>query len=135
MVQQEAKPTRWQRLWRFPLTRIFTYLCVMIVLALTLQFPILGLLTLFHIHTKGQAELGELVKEIYLALCAVGAYVFMIRVVEKRSLASAGFAANGLGRETGVGLLIGGGLFSLVVGMTASSAVTMCSESTGILPG
>ena len=121
MIQQPiAQPTTWQRIWRFPLTRIFTYLCVFIALALVLQFPILGVLKLFHLHTRHHREAGELVTELLLAACAVGAYVFMIGVVEKRSLASAGFAVHGVGAETSLGLLIGSGLFSLVIGITAA---------------
>lgn len=120
MQEVAPGPTVWQRFWRFPVTRIFTYLLVLAVVALALYFPILGLLKLSHVHTKGHAETAELVNELYLALCAVGAFVFMVRVVEKRTLASAGLDGRGLGVETGLGLLIGGGLFSLVVGLTAA---------------
>ena len=120
MQEQAPKPSAWQHFWRFPVTRIFTYLLMLVVFALVLYFPILGLLKLFHLHTKGHEEIAELVNELYLALCALGAFVLMIRVVQKRSLASAGFAVCGLGVETGLGLLIGGGLFALAVGLTAA---------------
>ena len=121
MQEPTPKPSAWQRFWRFPITRIFTYLLVLIVLALVLSFPVRELLKLFHLHTKSHVETAELVNEFFLALCAVGAFVFMVRVVERRTLASAGFAGRGLGGETGLGLLIGGGLFSLAVGLTAAA--------------
>ena len=94
MEQQEAQPTAWQRVWRFPLTRIFTYFGVMLIFVLALYFPILGLLKLFHLHTRHHAEVGDLVNEIYFALCAVGAYALMVRVVEKRTMASAGLPSG-----------------------------------------
>jgi membrane protease YdiL (CAAX protease family) len=121
MQELAFKPSAWQRFWRFPITRIVTYFLVMLGFALALYFPILGLLKLFHLHAKGHAETADLVNELYLALCAIGAFMFMIRVVEKRTLDSAGFTRRGLGTETGLGLLIGGGLFSLVVGLTAAA--------------
>ena len=110
----------WQRFWRFPITRILTYLFVLVGFALILYLPITGLLKLFHFHGKGYVEAAGLVNELYLALCAVGAFLFMVRVVERRTLASAGLTARGLGSETGLGLLIGGGLFALVVAVTAA---------------
>lgn len=79
-----------QRFWRFPITRIFSYFLVLVGFAFVLYLPILGLLKLFHLHIKGHAELAELVNELYLALCALSAFVFMVRVVEKRALLSAG---------------------------------------------
>ena len=116
-----SRPSAWQRFWRFPITRIFTYFLVLMGFAVVLALPMLGLLRLFHLHTKGHVETAELVNELYLALCAVGAFVFMARVVETRPLASMGFAGRGLGAETGLGLLIGGGLFALAVGLTAAA--------------
>ena len=121
MQELASKPSAWQRCWRFPITRIVIYFLVLVGFALILYFPVTGLLKLFHLHAKGHAETAGLVNELYLALCAVGAFMFMIGVVERRPLASAGFTGRGLGTETGLGLLIGGVLFALVVGLTAAA--------------
>ena len=45
------------------------------------------------------------------------AYSVMVRRADRRSLESAGLTARGLFSETGIGLLIGGGVFSAVMGM------------------
>jgi len=121
-VQEVApKPSAWQRFWRFPITRIFTYFLVLLGFALVLALPLGVLLVLLHLRPEGHGEAGELVGELYMALCAVGAFAFMVGVVETRPLASMGFARRGVGVETGLGLLIGGGLFALAVGLTAAA--------------
>ncbi len=121
ILQQDAtRLTGWQRFRRFPVTRIALFLLALATIAFVFSVPVLGLLKLFGLHTKHHLQAAEMVNELYLALCTVGAYALMVRVVEKRSFASAGFTVHGLGPETGTGLLIGGVLFSLVIGLTSA---------------
>jgi len=115
---EAAGSERWQRFWRYPITQIVLYLLTLVAIVLALRYPILVLLKHFHLHTKGHPEIGDIVSELCLAFSAVGAFLVMVKFNEKRSLASAGFAGRGLGPETLLGLLIGGGLFSLVMAIT-----------------
>ena len=57
------------------------------------------------------------------AAATVLAYVVMVRRADRRSLASAGLTVRGLFSETGIGLLIGGGVFSAVMGMMRAVGV------------
>ena len=57
------------------------------------------------------------------AAAATLAYVVMVRRADRRSLPSAGLTARGLFSETGIGLLIGGGVFSAVMGMMRAVGV------------
>lgn len=57
------------------------------------------------------------------ALATLAAYVWMVRRVDGRSLESAGLTPRGVFSETGIGLLIGGGVFSAVIGMMRAVGV------------
>ncbi len=69
---------------------------------------------------------GEVTTTLGYACAATAtllAYVVMVRRADRRSLASAGLTARGLFSETGIGLLIGGGVFSAVMGMMRAVGV------------
>ncbi len=74
-----------------------------------------------HSHLSGEATttLGY----ACAAAATLLAYAVMVRRADHRSLGSAGLTARGLFSETGIGLLIGGGVFSAVMGMMRAVGV------------
>ena len=82
-----------------------------------LALPIAALYHLSHAPIDPNSERGGLTVQFCLAVSGVLSYMVMTRRMDKRTLADAGLAPHGFFSETGMGLLIGGGVFSAVIGM------------------
>jgi membrane protease YdiL (CAAX protease family) len=74
-------------------------------------------------HSPLSGEMTNMLGYGCAAAATALAYVVMVRRADRRSLLSAGLTAQGLFSETGIGLLIGGGVFSAVMGMMRAVGV------------
>ena len=81
-----------------------------------LALPIAALYHLTHTTIDPNSERGGLTVEFCFAVAAVAAYVIVTKRIDKRTLTAAGLAPVGFFSETGIGLIIGGGVFSAVIG-------------------
>ena len=81
-----------------------------------LALPIMALYHLTHTVIDPNSERGGLPVQFCLAVSGGLAYVIVTRRIDKRTLTSAGLAPVGFFSETGIGLIIGGGVFSAVIG-------------------
>lgn len=115
-----TRPGLWQRIWDFPVTRILAYLLLFVVLSVVIGLPLQLALKAAHVHLGQGNEIGNMLGGLVTAAAAVGAFLVMARGADRRSAASAGLERRGLARETGLGLLIGGGVFSAVMGVLAA---------------
>jgi len=109
-----------RRFWAFPVTRIVVFLLLLLALGLALGLPLALVLRAAHVPVVQGTEIGALLAEGVFAAAAVGAFLLMVRFADKRSAASAGLMRRGLALETGLGLLGGALLFSLVIGALAA---------------
>ena len=119
-----AKPSLGRRLWNFPVTRILAYLLLFaglcLVFGLALGLPVGLALTAAHIPFRQGSEVWALLGESVMALAAVGAFLLMGLWADRRSPAALGLERRGLARDTAMGLLLGGGVFSVVIGLMAA---------------
>ncbi len=103
--------------WRgHPITQILVFVGLTAAILLALGLPLLLVFSVAHIRIDPFSERGGLTVEFFLAVSAVLCYTLLTRRAG-RSLADAGLAARGIFSETGIGLLIGGGVFSAIVGL------------------
>jgi len=114
------KPSIGRRFWAFPVTRIVVFLVLLAALSLVIGLPLKFALRAAHIHLGQTSEAAMLIGEALFATASVGAFLLMVRLADRRTAASAGLERRGLASETGLGLLGGGVLFSLVVGAMAA---------------
>ncbi len=118
-----GRPSRGRHLRASPITHILAFLGLALLLMgidLLLVRAALGTAA-GHLHLSGgvTTTLGY----ACAAAATLLAYVVMVRRADRRSLLSAGLTARGLFSETGIGLLIGGGVFSVVMGMMRAVGV------------
>lgn len=109
-----------RRFWAFPVTRIVVFLLLLSVLGLAIGLPLALTLRAAHVPVVQGSEIGAIIAEGVFAAAAVAAFLLMVRFADRRSAASAGLTRRGLALETGLGLLGGGLLFSLVIGALAA---------------
>lgn len=105
-----------QRLWEAPVTRILVFFGLTTALLLPLGFGQQVLFRAAHVHIAPPSEAAPTVVYACASLAAIFAFVLMVRYADRRSLESAGLTLRGAFSETGIGLLIGGGVFSAVMG-------------------
>lgn len=116
----EGRPSLGRRVWDFPITRILAFLLLLFAL---FALPALGLsatLRFFHAHLARGSDLTGMVGAGLSAAATLMAFVLMTRLADRRTLEDAGLPVRGLFSETGIGLLIGGGVFSASVGMLSA---------------
>ncbi len=114
-----AKPGLGRRVWDFPLMRILAFLLLLAALCLVIAAPLAPVFLVAHIPFDPSSEVAALIGEAIAATAALGAFLIMVRYADRRSAEAAGLGRQGLARETGLGLLLGGGLFSLVIAAMA----------------
>ncbi|HEX5323556.1 MAG TPA: type II CAAX endopeptidase family protein [Capsulimonadaceae bacterium] len=112
--------TTWQRFWDYPITRIFAFL--FLFLAIMIGLSVIALLDARTVSHLGQAVMIE-ISIVAEAVAVVLAFSIMVRLADKRSLDSAGFAIRGLVTETTTGYLIGVAMLSVVIGLMAVTGV------------
>ena len=105
------------RLWQSPITHIATFMGLTLLLLLGVGLLARAALLTVARHTALSGEVTTTLGYACAAAATLLAYVVMVRRVDRRSLASAGLTARGLFSETGIGLLLGGGVFSAVMGL------------------
>jgi membrane protease YdiL (CAAX protease family) len=94
-----------------------------VLAAAVLAIPTVILVALFHVRVTPSGEPLLAFAEGYAALCISIAFWIMVRFVDRRSLASAGFARRGFPQELLGGFGIGLILISLMIGFLALSGV------------
>lgn len=116
-------PARGRQIWDSPVTRILAFMgLALLFLGIILLLARAALGTAAgHSHLSGEATTA--LGYACAAAATTLAYVVMVRRADRRSLGSAGLTARGLFSETGIGLLIGGGVFSAVMGMMRAVGV------------
>lgn len=112
-----------QRIWAFPIARILAFFGLSTLFALLMGFGLKGIIKAAPTRLYLGSEPTTLLGYVCLATATLLAYGIMVRRVDKRSRASAGLMPQGILSETGVGLLIGGGVFSAVIGMMRAVGV------------
>lgn len=122
-----ASPTRGRQLWEFPVTRILAFMGLALGLALVFLLGVGSLvwaaLRIAARHSPLSGEVTNILGYGCAAAATALAHGVMVRRADRRSLLSAGLTARGLFSETGIGLLIGGGVFSAVMGMMRAVGV------------
>lgn len=113
------KSSRWQRFWAFPVTRIVLYLLLFAAIAAALSFALIGVLRLMHHRPGHNKELGAFLSEGLTAASAVLAFWIMVRFVDKRPWATAGFSLSALPAGLLGGFVIGAAMLTLGVGVLA----------------
>ncbi len=123
------KPGLWQRFLTFPVTRIVLYLIVFAALAFLTGEAFNGLLRVLH-HRRGHnSVLMMTLAEGIVAASAVLAFWVMVRFIDQRPWATAGFNHQGLpaglagGFAVGAAMLTAGVLVLRVLGDYHVSAV------------
>jgi len=110
--------------WReHPVAQILVFAGISSAILLALGLPLLAVFWLTHVRIDPFSERGGLTVEFCLAAAAVLGYGIVTRRIEGRSLADAGLAARGIFSETAIGLMIGGGVFSAIIGMMGAFGV------------
>ncbi|MGI4788419.1 MAG: CPBP family intramembrane glutamic endopeptidase [Janthinobacterium lividum] len=107
----------WRRLKQHPVTQILVFVGVSTVIFLVIALPLLALFNLTHIKFDLYSERGGLTGWFGLAVAAVIGFILVTRRVHQGTVSEAGLALQGIFSETGIGLMIGGGVFSAVIGM------------------
>lgn len=104
--------------WRqHPVAQILVFVGIASAILLALGLPLLVIFRLLHVQIDPNSERGGLMVNFLLTVAAVLGYGVVTRRIERRSLADAGFALQGFFSETAIGLMIGGGVFSAIIGM------------------
>ena len=118
-----SPPSRWQRFWAFPVTRIVLYLLVSAALAFALSLALNGLLHLRHHRRSGPVWALILLGETLTAASAVGAFWIMVRFADKRPWATAGYSLRALPTQLGGGFALGAAMLTVGVGILAALGV------------
>ncbi len=106
------KPSRWQRFLAFPITRIVLYLIVFGIIAVATSYALDGLLYLMH-HRRGNTlVLIITLGESLVAVSAVLAFWIMVRFIDKRPWATAGFSQSGMAAGLGSGFAVGAAMLT-----------------------
>jgi len=109
--------SRGRQFWASPITRILAFLGLALLFLLGIILLARAVLMAAGSHSPLSGEVTNTLGYACAAAAVTLAYVVMVRRADRRSLLSAGLTARGLFSETGIGLLLGGGVFSAVMGM------------------
>ena len=104
------------QLCNHPIQQILVFAGVTAMIFAALAVPLLAIFHFTHVRVDPFSEHGGLVAEFCLAVAAVTAYVRVTRRIDGRTLSDAGLTPTGIFSETGIGLVIGGGVISAVIG-------------------
>ena len=107
-------PSSWRQ---HPVMEILVFAGITAGMFCVLALPIAALYRWTHAPIDPNSERGGLTVEFCFAVAAVAAYVFVTKRIDRRSLTAAGITPLGFFSETGIGLIIGGGVFSAVIAM------------------
>ena len=99
------------------MAQIMVFVGISSAILLAISLPLLAVFWRMHIQIDQNSERGGLTAQFCFAAAAVLGYMVVTRRIERRTLTDAGFAAQGFFSETAIGLMVGGGVFSAIVGM------------------
>lgn len=99
------------------MTEILVFAGITAAILCVLALPLLAVFHFAHVRIDPNSEHGGLTVEFCFAAAAAAAYIFITKRIDRRTLADAGLTPRGFFSETGIGLIIGGGVFSAVIGM------------------
>ncbi len=105
-------PSSWRR---HPVADILVFAGITAAIFCVMALPIAALYQCTHAPIDPNSERGGLTVEFCFAVAAVAAYVIVTKRIDRRTLTEAGLAPQGFFSETGIGLLIGGGVFSAII--------------------
>ncbi len=111
------KPSRWQRFWAFPVTRIVLNLLLFAAISTPLFLLPLGVFRLLHQNPRHFLLLLGTLAEGAAAASAVLAFWVMVRFADKRSWATAGFNLSGLPTGLLGGFALGAAMLTIGVGI------------------
>ena len=114
----EPKPSRWQRFWAFPVTKIALYLLLFAAVAGTLSALLSGVLHLIHYRRGAVSQMLFIAAEAVTASSALFAAWVMVRA-DKRPWATAGFNLNALPAGLLGGFAVGAAMLTASVGILA----------------
>ena len=117
------RPPLARRLWAAPVPRIVAFMALALVFLLGVGLLAKAALMVTARHSMLSGEATTTLGYGCAAAATLLAYVVMVRRADGRSLESAGLTARGLFSETGIGLLLGGGVFTAVMGMMRAVGV------------
>lgn len=104
--------------WRqHPVTEILVFAGITAAILCAIGLSLLAIFHFTHPSIDRNSERGGLTVQFCLAVSGGLAYAIVTKRIDKRTLTDAGLAPHGFFSETGIGLVIGGGVFSAVVGM------------------
>ncbi len=113
----ENAPRSPSSLRQHPVTEILVFGGIMGVILCVLALPLLAIFHRTHVRIDPNSGQGGLTVEFCFAVAAVLAYAFVTKRLDKRTLTAAGISPQGFFSETGIGLLLGGGVFSAIIAM------------------
>ena len=126
-------PSSWRQ---HPVAEILVFGGITAAIFCLIALPITGLYHLTHTVIDPNSERGGLPVQFCLAVSGGIAYVLVTKRIEKRTLTSAGLAPYGFFSETGLGFIIGGGVFSAAIGaMSAYRLYEMGGVNPHFKPG
>ncbi|MDH4441957.1 MAG: hypothetical protein QE284_16425, partial [Rhizobium sp.] len=105
MPHGEPTPPLWLRVLQFPLTRL--------ILLGPLLFLLMGISNGFWAVQFADRPLIGIASAALMAALAIAVYVGFVRLVERRPVSELGLPS--MGRELGVGMAAGAGLYTLCV--------------------
>ncbi len=111
--------SRWQRFWAFPITRIVLYLLLFAAITAALSFALDGVLHLLHHRPGHNKQLGAFPGEGLAVASALLAFWIMVRFVDRRPWATAGFNLGRLPAQLGGGFALGAAMLTVGVGTLA----------------
>ena len=112
----ETNAPRPQVPWRVhPATQILLFAGIASAIFCALALPLAALFHLTHTQIDPNSERDGLTVQFCLAVSGVLAYAVVTQRIDKRTLTDAGLAPHGFFSETGIGLGIGGGVFSAII--------------------
>ena len=107
--------------WRqHPVTKILVFAGISTAIFLVIGLPLLAVFALTHVRIDFNSERGGLTAEFCLAVSAMLGFIIVTRRTRRLTLADVGLAPQGIFSETAIGLMIGGGVFSAIIGAMGS---------------
>ena len=105
------------KIWNFPLLRVLLFFLCIPLFAAAFNFLLMVLMLPFF--TAWKINYLRIAPWFANTLSVVAAYIFMLRIVDKRKAVQLPFVLDGIIPETAIGFVIGSTIISLVIGCAA----------------
>lgn len=107
-------PSSWRK---HPVSQILVFAGITAAVLCLISLPLLAVFHFTRVRIDPNSEHGGLTVEFCFAVAAVVAYIIVTKRIDKRTLTDAGLSPQGFFSETGIGLILGGGVFSAITAM------------------